>query len=373
MTISAKSETASAFTPLDANGMKQARIFDTSQPGTNNDNGDPDLGSPNNQCPIPGPGKGSGGIPGAAGENCVPLGNVLIIQEGDKDDPDDNWCGGNFTFKFDTPVDFNSLGLADIDVQPREIEVHMMDGSVLTVTYDGYGNNAVQTILIGAKNVVKVVVIMPGSGAVTFLDFCLSLCAPIVEPRIVPPQFDCDYHDNSQQCLYDSNVFDGVDSDPFSSYVATSGEYSDSSPYCDPLNWNIEYTDRIYHPLNDTTTFIYTVSNLKDNDGNSKDISHTVIGWTGTCCAVGASYFGAASSIKPAGPNAADPTTGVVGIKFDTGWESCPKNADGERISEHRIEMAGDVPLASDATRASIKGGNGYCLYLLDGPSCPCY
>lgn len=66
------------------------RAFDTSKPGTAED-GDPDLGSPHILCNPSGPGIGSGGRPGSPGENCVPQGNVLIIEEdGVGDNPDDN-------------------------------------------------------------------------------------------------------------------------------------------------------------------------------------------------------------------------------------------------------------------------------------------
>lgn len=71
------------------------RLFDTSNPGgaTNKVCGDRDLGAPNKKCPGGGPGEGVGGEPGAVGENCDPLGNVLIIQEPGEDCPDDNVDG----------------------------------------------------------------------------------------------------------------------------------------------------------------------------------------------------------------------------------------------------------------------------------------
>ena len=47
--------------------------------------------SAHNNCANPG--KGWGGYPGTKGENCQLLGNVLIIQESDKDQPDDNDAG----------------------------------------------------------------------------------------------------------------------------------------------------------------------------------------------------------------------------------------------------------------------------------------
>ena len=58
------------------------RLFDTFNPrGPNGSGGDADLGSPNESCPVPGPGIGQGGALGEIGENCEPLGNVLIVQE----------------------------------------------------------------------------------------------------------------------------------------------------------------------------------------------------------------------------------------------------------------------------------------------------
>ena len=89
----------------------QARIYDTSIPGE-----DLDLGSPNKKCTPSGPGVGVGGEPGQPGENCVPQGNVLIIQDGRTDKPSDNGFGGSIEFCFDTPApEVYSIGLMDID------------------------------------------------------------------------------------------------------------------------------------------------------------------------------------------------------------------------------------------------------------------
>ena len=47
---------------------------------------------------------GVGGEPGQPGENCVPQGNVLIIQDGRTDKPSDNGFGGSIEFCFDIPA-----------------------------------------------------------------------------------------------------------------------------------------------------------------------------------------------------------------------------------------------------------------------------
>lgn len=78
---------------LAAGGLNELpRLFDTANPTGR----DYDLGAPNQRCSPPGPGVGEDGEPGEPGENCNPLGNVLIVQEPNKnpDIPDDNGEGG---------------------------------------------------------------------------------------------------------------------------------------------------------------------------------------------------------------------------------------------------------------------------------------
>jgi hypothetical protein len=65
ITVTASGYNGTGYTPL-----KMARIFDTRFPTD-----DPDLGSPNSKCPVPGPGIGTDGEPGKSGANCVPVGS----------------------------------------------------------------------------------------------------------------------------------------------------------------------------------------------------------------------------------------------------------------------------------------------------------
>lgn len=101
---------SSGFTPNNA-----ARVFDTTNPLADAPNDDLDLGSPNEGCRGGGPGVGAGGAPGSPYENCVPLGNVLIIQEEDTAEPDDNSAGGFLTFRFSDNVFVKTVTLFDID------------------------------------------------------------------------------------------------------------------------------------------------------------------------------------------------------------------------------------------------------------------
>lgn len=81
------------------------RLFDTSvYRDPDSDGGDSYLGAPNQACKPPGPGRAIGGAPGMEGENCDPLGNVLIIQEEGSDSPDDSGAGGEILFSFNLPA-----------------------------------------------------------------------------------------------------------------------------------------------------------------------------------------------------------------------------------------------------------------------------
>jgi len=151
------------------------RLFDTANPGDEKI-GDIDLGSPNEKCAGGGPGVGVGGEPGEPGENCVPQGNVLIIQESDTRQPDDNVDGGTITFDFSSEVDVvNEIGLMDIDYAGT-IEVDYLDskGNASTKTFELalFGDNALQVVEIGVERVTQIRFNLTRSGAVTYLSFC---------------------------------------------------------------------------------------------------------------------------------------------------------------------------------------------------------
>jgi hypothetical protein len=106
-------EATGGYTPDGA-----ARVFNTANPGTA-ENGDPDLGSPNSKCDGGGPGIGDGGAPDSAYSNCVPLGNILIIQEEDRVQPDDDESaseeGGTIKFSFTRAAKIQDISILDID------------------------------------------------------------------------------------------------------------------------------------------------------------------------------------------------------------------------------------------------------------------
>ena len=149
-----------------------AMIFDSSHPT----GGDHDLGTPNHD--FGGPGVGSGGVSGAAGENATSLGNILIVSEdADSSDPDDNAAGGTLIFTFNNPVQLDEVGLLDIDSNETST-ITLFDSAnnvIDTVSVSGLGNNAVQTVAIDADNVARMEIDFPASGAVTDLVFCRDL------------------------------------------------------------------------------------------------------------------------------------------------------------------------------------------------------
>ena len=176
---------------LEAYGLKLAasgglgelpRIFDTANPGSNK-YGDPDLGSPNEKCTPSGPGTGIGGEPGAPGENCDPLGNVLIIQENNKkpEIPDDNVDGGTITFTFMQTVEYvYAFGIIDVDYESSMTVYTETDAGLSseTIEIEMLGDNSVQTVPISMANVVKLKLDLARSGGVTFLTFCVPGPAP---------------------------------------------------------------------------------------------------------------------------------------------------------------------------------------------------
>ena len=96
------------------------RIFDSNYRGKGKPTiEDTDLLSPNMKCG--GAGEGRGGEPKRwdgkdnPGANCKPQGKLLIVQDGKKDEADDNQAGGDIAFKFTKQtVELKHIGLMDI-------------------------------------------------------------------------------------------------------------------------------------------------------------------------------------------------------------------------------------------------------------------
>ncbi len=159
------------------NGPNSLLIFDSANPT----GGDLDLGSPNNTCG--GPGVGTGGEVGMPGENCVGVGNILVIAEdivdtspndGLVDDPDDEADGGIVTLTFDEPVVIFSMVIIDIDNETLDftlLENGMLKG---TLAASDLGDNSVQDLDLSSY------------GAVTDVELDFSSSGSLAELEWLP-------------------------------------------------------------------------------------------------------------------------------------------------------------------------------------------
>ena len=167
------------------------RLFDTSvYRDPTLDGGDFDLGAPNQECRPPGPGRGQGGAPGMEGENCEPLGNVLIVQEEGVEIPDDSGTGGEIVFDFLVPATtVGEMGFLDIEDATRVTVTHLTkNGDSVETGFDLplLGDNSKQTLEINLENVQQIRVEMAASGAVTFFSFCYVEGVQTGPPAAVP-------------------------------------------------------------------------------------------------------------------------------------------------------------------------------------------
>ena len=143
-------------------------IFDTANPT----GGDSDLGTPNET--FGGPGMGVGGEVGAEGENAFGLGNALIISEdNDSKMPNDYGSGGTVSFVFTQPVLIRCVSFIDLDgvgdVTIRTLD--SMTGNTTEFFVDGLGNNSVQSVELETASVIKLDVILSGSGAISGVEY----------------------------------------------------------------------------------------------------------------------------------------------------------------------------------------------------------
>ena len=137
--------------------------------------------SPNVQCEPAGPGRGRSGQPGMIGENCVPQGNVLIIQEDTVEYPEASFDGGMIRFDFQREAKaVYSLELMNINGNATYVTVTHSGETVVRISVVGLGRNSIQTVSINLENVSSITVTFTEPGAVTQLNGCF-------EPSTRPP------------------------------------------------------------------------------------------------------------------------------------------------------------------------------------------
>jgi hypothetical protein len=101
----------------EGNIVRNVNVFNSSNIKSKKATDDPDLGSPNEKCPGGGPGRGVGGEPTSPFPNCVPQGNLLVIQD-NRTSPNvanDSPFGGCFLFEFTSPIEMVNTGILDVE------------------------------------------------------------------------------------------------------------------------------------------------------------------------------------------------------------------------------------------------------------------
>lgn len=121
------------------------------------------------------------------------------------------------------------------------------------------------------------------------------------------------------------------------------------------ITYSIALIDSHYNASTDTTRFTYWVTS---NPGGGPAISHWVIAVDPSC---GGSEIFAGSNDATTKGVAVDPTTGVRGIKFDTGYGD--QETRTVTLTLHGNWNTGEILIA-------VKSGNGFVLGTAQGPVC---
>ena len=134
------------------------------------------MGAPNED--YGGPGVGEGGGSAMPGRNSEPLGKVLVVAEdSNAANPDDTANGGTLIFTFDYPVRIDEVRILDIDnaAAAGTIKAYSdTSGSTLVATgkMQGFGDNSFQTVDVNGRDVRRLEITFPQSGAVASIVSC---------------------------------------------------------------------------------------------------------------------------------------------------------------------------------------------------------
>jgi hypothetical protein len=163
------------LTALNASGgPDKAIVFDSNNPTA----GDEDLGTPGN---------GDGNDTALDGLAIIAENDVDSDNDGLIDSPDDNAAGGTLVFDFACAMQVTEVGLVDIEEQNANIELinyvdhdndpvtPMILDIVHTETVPALSDNSVQSVdLSSAPFAVQMRVNLPGSGAVSNVNYCVN-------------------------------------------------------------------------------------------------------------------------------------------------------------------------------------------------------
>jgi hypothetical protein len=106
---------------------------------------------------------GLSGEPGQPGENCIPQGNLLIIQESNKALPDDNQNGGVISFIFDSPKRIGHIAMID---GSNTIEAVTPDGKIVQFKFPSEEGNSAHMLHLDIA-VKKIKMILSGGGGIS--------------------------------------------------------------------------------------------------------------------------------------------------------------------------------------------------------------
>ena len=181
--------TITAFSDGGYSPANSSRVVDTSN--STELFGSTDLGSPNELCKTAGLGVGSGGAefmlsPGGLNvsnptANCEGLGNVLIAQAMNADDPIANPSGSEIVFDLQRPgtiVDLTLFNVLNDTIIVLVLSSGIENLSIPTVAPTG-PNGVVKVTGIDVEDVKQVRVQFEGEGAVAAMGICLE---PVIEP-----------------------------------------------------------------------------------------------------------------------------------------------------------------------------------------------
>lgn len=137
------------------------------------------------------------------------------------------------------------------------------------------------------------------------------------------------------------------------SAFALSARATPSTPINPDISYSVTLSSASYDAAADTTTFTYSVVS-----GRKPSISHWVIAIPASC---GGAEVLVGSNDSTVTWTDADPTTGVRGIKFDTGYSDNESRTVTLTLAGHW--NTGTVDIA-------VKSGNGYIMGTTQGPVC---
>jgi hypothetical protein len=190
------SVTISAFSEGGYPASNVPRVVDTSDPAALY--GSTDLGSPNELCKKAGPGVGSGGEPYMLSSeglevsnprsNCEGVGNVLIAQGTNMEDPVANPDGSEIVFDMQRAGIVYDVTLFNV-LNDTVIVLVQSTGVERTVSVKPTGRNGVVKVkAIDVLDVKQVRVQFGGEGAVASMGVCLELVVDgAIDPKNDPP------------------------------------------------------------------------------------------------------------------------------------------------------------------------------------------